>query len=47
MESTRTARLRWPEMAWYGWAVSAALVVTGSALGYVLGFDGTCAFLGA
>jgi hypothetical protein len=47
MVPTRNARLHWPEMAWYGWAVSAALVVTGSALGYVLGFDGTCALLGA
>lgn len=47
MEPTRSARLHWQEMAWYGWIVSGALVVTGSALGYLLGFHGTCALWGA
>ena len=47
MEPTRTARLCRPEMAWYGWTISAALVIAGSALGYVLGLDGACALLGA
>lgn len=47
MEQTRMARLQWQEMAWYGWTLSCALVVAGSALGYLLGFDRLCALLGA
>ncbi len=47
MEPTRSARLHWQEMAWYGWTISAALVVAGSALGYLLGFDGACRLIGA
>lgn len=40
MNSTRCARLHWQEMVWYGWIVWSALVVAGSALAYLLGFDG-------
>jgi hypothetical protein len=43
MGPTRCARLHWQEMAWYGWTVSGALVVAGSALAYLLGFDGLIA----
>ncbi|HEX9698381.1 MAG TPA: hypothetical protein VGD06_02885 [Acidobacteriota bacterium] len=47
MEPTRMARLHWQEMVWYVWTVSAALVVAGSALGYLLGIDGLCTLRGA
>ncbi len=40
MRPTRSARLHWQEMVWYGWTVSSALVVAGSALAYLLGFGG-------
>jgi hypothetical protein len=40
MGSTRTARLHWQEMVWYGWILSSALVLAGSALSYLLGYDG-------
>jgi hypothetical protein len=37
MGSTRTARLHWQEMVWYGWILSSALVLAGhpSALGHL------------
>lgn len=40
MGCTQCMRLQWREMVWYGWTVSTALVVAGSALAYLLGFDG-------
>ena len=40
MNQARYARLQWQEMVWYGWTVWSALVVAGSALAYLLGFDG-------
>ena len=40
MTQARCARLQWQEMVWYGWIVSSALVVAGSALAYLLGFGG-------
>lgn len=40
MTQARCARLHWQEMVWYGWIVWSALVVTGSALAYLLGYDG-------
>jgi hypothetical protein len=43
MGPTRCARLQWHEMVWYGWTVSSALVLAGSALAYLLGFDGLVA----
>ncbi len=43
MGPTRCARLEWQEMVWYGWTVSSGLVVAGSALAYLLGFDGLIA----
>lgn len=46
MGCTRCVRLQWREMAWYGWTVFSALVVTGSVLAYLLGYDGIRALWG-
>ena len=43
MGQTRSARLHWQEMVWYGWTVSSALVVASSALAYLFGLDGLIA----
>ena len=40
MGTTRSVRLHWQEMVWYAWIVSSALVLAGSVLAYLLGFDG-------
>ena len=43
MGTTRSVRLHWQEMVWYAWIVSSALVLAGSVLAYLLGFDGLAA----
>ena len=40
MSATRCARLQWQEMVWYAWIVWSALALAGTALAYLLGFDG-------